>query len=533
MIASPVGRLDFADRRGIFERLDGSHVDLVVIGAGITGSGVARDAALRGLSVVLVDAGDIACGTSSRSSKMIHGGLRYLAQGDIDLVREAARERQTLRAIAPHLTQICPFVLPGSRTQSAKLRAGLATFERLGRVPSHERHEVWNAAQLAELEPCVRRGPSSAVVYPEFLTNDARLTLANARSAVAAGAQVVTHAPVARIVVELGRASGVELRGALPGETGLGATIHAGAVVNAAGPWVDAVRALEDAAAPSRLQMTKGVHLVVPHERLPLRRTVVTIGADKRTVFAVPRGEVTYLGTTDTFHPGPDSWPAVDRGDVDYLKAFWSASFEGPPLADTDMVAGWAGVRPLIAQAGKAPSEISRKDETWIGPAGVVTIAGGKLTAYRTMAERVVDLVVARTGRTAGPCRTAEVPLVGGDLDLEAVRATLGSGPATDRLLGLYGSEAPAIAAAGGGIEAEVAHAVHHEGALTLTDVWVRRTARAWFTLDPIGPDLTLAARTMGELLGWSAERQAAELAETTAHHHDALAFDRTPAPLI
>lgn len=519
------GSLDLSDRRGWFARLDGCRVDVVVIGAGITGSGVARDAARRGLAVALVDAGDLACGTSSRSSKMIHGGLRYLAQGDVGLVREAARERQTLRAIAPHLATRCPFVLPGSRSATAKLRAGLATFERLGKVPAEERHEVWSAAELAAKEPCLRRGPASAVVYPEFLTNDARLTLANARSAAAAGAHVITYAPVTSLVLEGGVARGVVLQSSLPGEDGLGCTIRAAAVVNAAGPWVDAVRALEDAAAPPRLQMSKGVHLVVPRSRLPIERTIVAFGPDRRGVFAVPRGEVSYIGTTDTFHPGPARWPHIDRRDVDYLMAFWSDTFELPPLVDGDIVAAWAGVRPLIAQPGKAPSEISRKDETWVGPAGVITIAGGKLTAYRTMAERVVDLVVEQTGLAAGPCTTAAEPLVGGDVDVAAARASLGPDLDAERLVGLYGSEASMIGAGGGDVPAEVTHAVRHEGALTLADAWVRRMARAWFTTDPVGPDLRLAARAMGRLLGWSAEREAAEVDECTSRHRGSLDF--------
>jgi glycerol-3-phosphate dehydrogenase len=514
--------LDFTDRTRSFAVVDGVSFDVIVIGAGITGAGVARDAATRGLSVLLVEAGDIACGTSSRSSKMIHGGLRYLAQGDINLVREAASERQVLRLIAPHLAKKIPFVLPGSWRYVTALRAGLTTFEKLGRVPDHEQHEVWNGRELEAAEPFIGKDRfAHAVVYPEFLTNDARLTLANVRSAAAAGAAVLTYAPVSRLVVEHGVAVGVEVRGALPGES-LGATARGTVIVNAAGPWVDAIRAMEDPTAPARLTMTKGVHVVVPRDRLPISRTVVGKGRDKRSVFAVPLHDVTYLGTTDTFYDGADVWPSVDIDDVDYLTEFAREMFDGPRLDHGDIVSMWAGVRPLIGQAGKSPSEISRKDEIWDGRGGVVSIAGGKLTAYRTMAERVVDLAVERVGRAAGPCVTAEQSLVGGEVDVAAMTARLAvSTGDAERLVDLYGSEAPEIV---DGVEAEVRHAIRAEGALTLTDVWVRRTARAWFTLEPVGPTLERAAVVMGELLGWSPSERSRQVAECAGHHTDTFA---------
>lgn len=505
--------LDHRDRAALFASLDGAHFDLIVIGAGITGAGVARDAALRGLTVALVEARDLASGTSSRSSKMIHGGLRYLAQGDVSLVREAASERQVLRRIAPHLARRSTFYLPGSTGATTKMRAALATFERLGKVPKAERHEVLGEAELLEREPTLLPGRfASAVAYPEFITNDARLTLANVRSAAEAGAAVVTYAPVTRMLTAHGRACGVEVRGALPGES-VGAVLHGSVVVNAAGPWVDAIRALESDGAGSRLSITKGIHVVVPHERLPVTSTVTTIGRDKRPVFAVASGPVTYLGTTDTFYPSPDEWPSIDHGDVEYLFEAMARTFAGPPLADSDVVSMWAGVRPLIAQEGKNPSEISRRDEVWNGPAGVLSIAGGKLTAYRTMAERVVDTVIERLGRRPVPGTTADQPLVGG----EAVSEIDG------RLGELWGSEAAAIVTGGGDVAAEVRHAVRCEGALRLEDYWVRRGARAWFTLDPVGPDLDAAAAQMAELCDWSPERTAAEVANCRTIHTDAM----------
>ena len=535
MTAPPrtTGSLDLRDRPAAFARLKSEEFDVVVIGAGITGAGVARDAALRGLRVALVEARDIASGTSSRSSKMIHGGLRYLAQGDVGLVREAATERQVLRLIAPHLTRITPFVMPGSRGMIAKLRAGLVAFERLGKVPRAERHRTLDSAELLELEPTLDPDAFHAgVVYPEFLTHDARLTVANVRSAVAAGATVLTHAPVTRILVgSNGRANGVEVTGGLPGED-LRAVARTRMVVNAAGPWVDAVRAMESADAPARLALTKGIHVVVPHDRLPVTDTVITLGSDKRPVFAVASGPVTYLGTTDTFYAQPDEWPRIESEDVQYLFDAMARAFGGDPLDGSDVISMWAGVRPLIAPEGgggdATPSELSRKDETWVGPSGVIAVAGGKLTAYRTMAERIVDDLVAELGTGATRCRTADVPLVGGDVEVEDLAAELGPsvGDGARRLVDLWGSEASTIAADADGsdtVPAEVRHAVLHEGALRLEDVWIRRAARAWFTLDPVGDDLDRAATTMGGLLGWSAARRADELAACRRIHDDAL----------
>ncbi|HEY2753311.1 glycerol-3-phosphate dehydrogenase/oxidase [Phenylobacterium sp.] len=504
------GALDFRDRRRVLDGLDGESFDLIVIGAGVTGAGVARDAAMRGLKVALVEARDFASGTSSRSSKMIHGGLRYMAQGDLALVHEAASERKAVERIAPHLTRQTPFVIPAKTPAvTAKLRAGLWAFEKLGSVPKDRRHEVWTRRDLELREPTVEaREFSGAVVYPEYLTEDARLTLANVRSAKAYGAQVISYAPVRRLIVENGKAVGVVLSDALSSEDADRARLSGRVIVNAAGPWVDAVRRLEDGAARTQLQLTKGVHVVVPRHRLPVSRTIIMPASDRRSVFAVPKGEFTYLGTTDTFYPESDYWPAIEAADVDYLLAAAQARFATPPLGHQDIVAAWSGVRPLVAQEGKSASDISRKDEVWTGPAGVLSIAGGKLTAYRKMAERIVDMVQQAIGQEPLAAATAQTPLIGGDLDPAVVLARLepklGSRDAAERLVGLYGAEAEDLAAGGAGPIVEARHAVLFEGAVTLEDYWVRRSARAWFDhnagLDALGP----AATEMAGLLGWS-----------------------------
>ncbi|MBB5686609.1 glycerol-3-phosphate dehydrogenase/oxidase [Sphingobium boeckii] len=469
--------IDSRDRSAVLTALEQSVFDVAVIGGGITGAGIARDAALRGLSVVLVEARDYASGTSSRSSKMIHGGLRYLAQGDVALVKEAASERQILRRIAPHLAQICPFLIPTtSLAMVTKLRAGLWTFEKLGNVPDDERHEVIGVKDLAAREPLMRTDKlNGAVIYPEFLTDDARLVLANIRAAQAAGAVVLNYAAAAGLTPD-----GLLVRSTSPGEN-LGAEVRAKLVVNAAGAWVDRVRALETGESDTRLSLSRGIHLVLDRAGLPVNATVLLRAADKRTIFAVPRGRFTYLGTTDVFHDTADYWPAPERSDVDYLLRATEAALDIAPLTDNDIVSLWSGVRPLIAQPGKKANEVSRKDEIWTSPSGMISIAGGKLSAYRAMAERVVDLVVERLGVTAKPCATADIPL---PLDEAA-----------------------------DDVASEARRAVIHEGAVTLEDYWVRRSGRAWFD-DAAGlAVLAPATDVMGDLLGWDAAERTAQIA--------------------
>ncbi len=461
-------------------------LELLVVGGGITGAGVARDAALRGLRVGLVERGDIASGTSSRSSKLIHSGLRYLEQGEVRLVLEAAAERRALRRIAPHLAVACRLVLPvHGRTGAGllKLRAGLWAWEKMARIETQERHESWSRdealARVAGLEPERLQG---AAVYTEYITDDARLTIETVKSAKRHGSLVASYAPA--IAIERDRAG---FRARVRDETtGEEHEVRAGVVVNAAGPWVDAVRRLGGAARP-RMRLTKGIHLVVARERLPVDAIVVMRAADRRMVFAVPFADFVWIGTTDTDTPEPVERPRIDRADVDYLLEATNRTWPGARIGPADVRGAWAGIRPLVAQEGKAPSEISRRDEITEEQSGQLTIAGGKLTTYRQMAERVVDRALERLGRTAAPCRTAEVPLV-----------EEGAAIAMDR-----------VAAS----EAEVLQAVREECALTLADVLERRTRAALFAHDRGLGDAERIATVLGRELGWSTARRDREVA--------------------
>jgi len=498
-------------RAAALRELPRAELDLLIIGGGITGAGIARDAAQRGLRTALVEAVDFAAGTSSRSSKLIHGGLRYLQQGDIALVREAATERAVLRRIAPHLVARLRMVMPTGRlTTQLKLKAGLVLFETLAPVEPQDKHEMWSRTEALANEPLLE--PSTlqgAVAFTEFLTDDARLVLANLQSAHGDGALVANHAEV--MGIERSRAT---VRDTFTGET---FDVHARAIVNAGGPWVDELRRRANASGRSRLQLTKGIHIVVPHERLPVRHSVIMTAHDKRSIFVVPRDGTTYIGTTDTFYPTPTLVPEVTRADVDYLLEATNRTFHDVRIGHGDITSSWSGLRPLLAEEGKSPSEISRKDEIIVDDAtGLISIAGGKLTAYRRMAERIVDLVMSRLGMTARPSRTADIALAGGD----ATPPSSLDGHAGNRLHRLYGTVGATLLARDpatvpgivGLLRAEIDHAIDAEMALTLEDVLERRTRVLLFEPRQGLGGVEEVAAVMARRLGWTPERTATEV---------------------
>lgn len=513
----PSDKIDFRNRSALFKTLEETTYDLLIIGAGITGCGIARDAAMRGMKVALVDAQDIASGTSSRSSKLIHGGMRYMAAGQLTVVKEAAVERKTLRRIAPHLAQETQMLIPApSKGSILKLKAAMLAYEKLGEVEKENRHHVWDLETLQHNEPeLITDHLVGAVVYPEYVTDDAHLTLANARSAKAAGADILTYAPVTEILTENEKAVGAIIGDA---RGNLGARVNAKQIINAAGPWLDAVRKLEDDTAPALLQLTKGIHVTLRRDRLPINHTVILQASDKRSNFVVPRGEYVYFGTTDTFYPDADYWPEIIHEDIDYLLDSGAKMFRSAPFTDDDIVSLWSGVRPLLAQRGKKPSEISRKNEILKSPAGIISIAGGKLTSYRSMAERIVDECAKTLGLQVPASSTADLPLPGGDFDgnLSPIETTLASNGLTasqaKRAARLYGSESTSIFCDGATLQSEINHAITAEGAVTLEDLWVRRTIRARFPETTPLDDLEAIAEPMASLLNWSDDEKQQQL---------------------
>ncbi|MEO6714905.1 MAG: glycerol-3-phosphate dehydrogenase/oxidase [Mycobacteriales bacterium] len=508
-------------------------VDVLVVGMGATGAGIALDAASRGMSVVVVDKGDVASGTSSKSSKLVHGGLRYLENLELGLVHESVVERQILQRLAPHLVRPMDFVYPVlSDTAKANLIGiGLTTYDVFAGVRNVRRHRRLSAEEaIALVPPLAGSDLTRAYVYGDCATDDARLVLAVVRAARGFGAIALTYAEVVDLHEADGRASGATLRDIL---TGGEVEIRARHVVNAAGVWVDEVRALEDPARPASLQPSKGVHLVVDHVSLPLTTASVFLPSrqgDERSMFAIPWGRQTILGTTDTTYDGPLDTPSVEQADVDYCLAAANAVF-GLHLQQGDVVGGWAGLRPLLRASGAAsPSDMSRRHAVSEGPSGLITVTGGKLTTFRRMAKDVVDRIVARDSRHAR-CRTAEIPL-GSSRPLDRQVTDLGSLGAelAELLVRQYGAAAPDVAGLAAGadlfaplspaaahIEAEVVYAARHEGAATLADVLSRRTRLSLRAADAAMPSARRAADLLAQEVGRDVEWAAAQVEQYAA----------------
>jgi glycerol-3-phosphate dehydrogenase len=522
-------------RAATIDRMRHDAFDLIVIGGGITGAGLARDAALRGLSVALVDAVDFAAGTSSRSSKLIHGGLRYLERGEVNLVRKTASERKEIHRLAPHLTEPRWMVMPlASRTMLYSLRLAVTTYERLGGVAAKDTQQTWSGSTLSDNEPLINRKLFPfALAYREYLTDDARLVLANMRSAVAAGAAVLNYAKVVGFTRQGSVADGIEVRCALSEREFV---VRGRVIVNAAGPWVEALQKLENPDAQPLLHLSKGIHIALPASKLPLRNLLVLNTSDKRRMFALRRDEVAYLGTTDsTYARGPDLWPEITREDVEYLLEPITRHFDSPAIAPSEVVAAWAGLRPLIADPTKKnPSELSRRDELLVGPLKVISVAGGKLTGYRAMARRVLGSVAEQLGRNLPELVLAEEPLLpGGDVPegfelpelAEALeRESALDRPTADRLARLYGAEAQAVLALGRApllpgsraVVGEVRWAIECEGAATLEDVFYRRMRLPLFELDARA-SIDSLANVMGEVMSWDATTRAASAQQVRA----------------
>ena len=523
-------------RDAALDALERERFDLLVIGGGINGAGIARDAALRGLRVALVEQSDFASGTSSRSSKLIHGGLRYLEQGEVRLVLEATRERERLRRLAPHLVRPIRFLYPiytGGPVSKWKLNAGLWAYDLLAGIRNVRRHRMLSAAAAHRTEPKLRtEGLRGAGEYWDCWTDDARLVLETLLSARDEGAVAVSYARVVGFVKDGGRIVGARLSDRIGGRE---LTVRARAVVNATGPWVDAVSALDEPA-PPRLRPTKGVHVIVPRARIGHEAAIVLHAVqDGRVMFVIPWDACSLVGTTDTDHPDGAEPPTVEPEDVTYLLDTVNHYFPSAQLTSQDVVSAFAGLRPLVAPpagAGEAPSDVSREEEIFVSPSGLITIAGGKLTTYRLIAAEVVDRVsdrLVRTvdGRAIGPSRTGDLPLPGGSTPPEtlaaAAAASNGHGVARDvidHLAGRYGGRLDAVLgvvakdrALGAPVipaqpdpRAEVVAAVEGELAMTLEDVLRRRTQLALF--DPTGGAGAAdeVAGLMAQRLGWSAD---------------------------
>ncbi len=511
--------------------------EVVVVGGGITGAGVALDAASRGYSVALVEAADFASGTSSRSSKLVHGGLRYLQAFDLGLVREALLERQLMVRLAPHLVRPLPFVVPafGGAKPDRRLGAGLHLYdamavggrgERGDRAPwTPERHRVIGAEEVARLLPALAgRAPTSGYLFQDCQTDDSRLVLTVLGEAERYGAVCANRLRATDLLVRDGRAAGVAVRDEATGAT---FDLRAANVVNATGVWADRLRPdeLHDEAELPRIRPSRGAHLVVDHERLPVHAGAIVPAGEGRSVFALPWLGSTLIGTTDTDHAGADlEHVRPEASDVAYLLDAVNAFF-ATELGPGDVAGAFAGVRPLIATADPRKSvDISRRAELFETSSGMITITGGKLTTWRRMARMAVDRLVEREGREA-PCRTHEIPL-GQAIDAaELPRVAAVPEAAYERLAGRYGHAAHAVLAVAArrselarpivtpsppappDLLAEAVIAARLEQASTVGDVLLRRTRTALLAARAV-IEPAVARRVAGAMageLGWDA----------------------------
>ncbi len=512
-------------RTALLDELENTHFNVIVIGGGIAGAAIARDAAARGLRVALCESGDFGMGTSSRSSKLIHGGLRYLAQGRFGFVRRTARERNMVRAMAPHLARPCWMVAPARQWMQAQgFRCALALYERLGGVGRGDTHRSWDRADLAMREPSLNLGCyDRAVAFREYLTDDVRLVLAVLRAAASSGASVCSRAPVRELLHRETRVAGVVVHCPI---TGREVRVKGDVVVNAAGPWVDRLARLDAEPPAAEVTVSKGVHLVVDRSRLPVQHPILCTASDGRWIFAIPRHGIVYIGTTDTPYSGERVvWPAIDRADVRYLLEALGGYFTTDPLEPDDVLAAWAGLRALPARGVRKSIRMSREAELRVGPGKLVSVSGGKLTGFAGLAASAVELV-GRLGEfdlAPGPGMT---PLPG---------AALESAVDNERLHQLYGSDAQHVASLGEGslvqgapvVIGEVDWAVNVEAATTVEDVIYRRTLAAWHLPRHRLQLAEAVADRMAHLLSWSDHRRDEQLGDVKRRFAAELASSR------
>lgn len=514
------------DREEALERMVGRPLDVLVVGGGITGAGVALDASSRGYRVGLLERDDIASGTSSRSSKLVHGGLRYLADGDLAMVVESVRERDRNRRAAPHLVRPLAFaVATSSPTDRAMLKAGLLAYDAIGAGRAVARHSRLSPAALARDAPTLRARRDGGYRYWDARTDDARLTLAVVQAARAHGALVATHASVDEVTGTVGgRVTGVTFTDRLGDRRGV---VRARWVVAAGGAWAGELRDRAPTGAWSpAVRPARGAHLVLPRTALPVRSAVVfgSGTADGRRLFAVPWGDQVYVGTNDV--PSDDLAATVTDDDVAYLLGALAAAFEQAPTR-SDVIAGWAGVRPLVG-AGAATADISRRHLVVEDPDGLVHVTSGKLTTWRAMAEEVVDHLTDVDGRRVR-CRTTRSSLgaagstSAGASRVRTIGASLGVAPGVSaQLYARHGDAAPRVMLVcrevDGGFEplvdglpylrGEVAWAVRHELARTVADVLARRTRvslrdrRAGLGADAPAVVEAMIAEELGRMVG-------------------------------
>ena len=503
--------------------------DVCVIGGGINGAAVARDAALRGLTVALVEAGDFGGATSSRSSKLIHGGFRYLPQYHFKLVYEALRERERLRhRTAPHLVHPIRFlfpIYPGRGFGRIMMDVGLWMYDLFARTPWSERHRIISKEAALRREPALAPGGmSGAALYYDAAADDARLTFENVLDAGMHDAAVANYVLVEGLAKDSGRIASARVWDVVNDER---FEIHARHFVNAAGPWVDDIRRMDDPAAQASVRLTKGVHLIFPLSALPVNEPIVLTDEADRIIFVIPQDRYVLVGTTDTDFSGDRRNVAADEDDIRYLLKVLGDGLPKITLTADDVVSSFAGLRALIVDGNAgSPSSVPREETILESASGMLTVAGGKLTTHREIAEKVINRLMKQLGRKAGRSPTRTEPLPGAREIENPGNSVVPLGKSFRILQARYGSRAAFVNAIVAehpelgtplapdcpAIGAEVIHAIRNEMAQTVADFLVRRTALIWRYPLEAEAAAPAVARIMANELGWDSEREDAEL---------------------
>lgn len=522
------------NRTECIETLASGSFDVLIIGGGITGAGIALDAASRGLKTALIEKNDFAWGTSSRSTKLIHGGLRYLKQLEFGLVKEVGSERAIVHKLAPHLVIAEKMLLPlkeGRGFGTLLTSFGLKLYDWLAGVKEADQRKMLTRQQTLRHEPLLKPdGIKGGGLYAEYRTDDARLTLEIIKTAISYGAVISNYVEANAFQYSKDKVSGVMVADRV---TQRSFPIQANQIVNATGPWVDQLREKDKSKTGKTLHLTKGVHIVVPREKLPVQQSIYFDVPDGRMIFAIPRGRTTYIGTTDTDYGQDIDQVITTKEDANYLIDAVNDSFPAVKLSLNDVESSWAGLRPLIHEEGKSASELSRKDEIFVSPSGLISIAGGKLTGYRKMAERVVDMVTERSGREdLLECFTDKISLNKNNFNhAEAVAAFRQSihdqldafnlSAYSDYLVENYGRQTenvirqlqafhdddPSVQLA----RAELKFTIENEMVVSILDFFIRRTGMLFFDMPRLLKVKGAVLADMNAMMRWDAKQLQAE----------------------
>lgn len=523
----------YKERKQTLLELENEEYDVIIIGGGITGVGIALDSTTRGLKTLLVEMQDYAAGTSSRSTKLVHGGLRYLKQFEIKMVADVGKERAIVYENAPHVTHPEWMLLPIYKNGTFgkySTSLGLKVYDFLAGVKREERRKMLSSKKILEKEPLLNKeGLLGGGEYVEYRTDDARLTIEVAKKAYELGAAILNYTKVESFSYNIKKqVSGVHIIDELTGER-----YHANSkiVVNATGPWVEKVIEMDSEIKGKNLFHTKGVHIVLDGNKLPLKQPVYFDTPDGRMIFAIPRDGKTYVGTTDTVFENNLINPQVTEKDKEYLLKCIKVMFTNVSITMNDIESTWAGIRPLINQKDKGPSEISRKDEIWISETGLITIAGGKLTGYRKMGETVTNLLkikLKQEGIDCGKSITKNMKLSGGEfsnpnkypeyiekkgLEFAALGMSVKAGK---NIVAMYGTNAKTIIKLKNEllqksklpleIKFSLHYAITHEMILTPVDFFMRRTGAIFFDIDSVQTWKNSVIEYMANVFEWSDE---------------------------